>query len=49
MEEYIVKSMLSGVVVVIMAKSVRNALKKGSEHFSEPNRNKVPVKLLGMR
>ena len=44
--KYYVKSMLSGLVVVIVAKSDRQAMKKGQRYFSEPNRAKIPVMLL---
>ena len=46
MNKYYVKSMLSGLVTVIIAKSSIEAIKKGQRFFSEPNRNKVPVTLL---
>ena len=44
--KYYVKSMLSGLVVVIVAKSDRQAMKRGQRYFSEPNRTKTPVILL---
>tara|TARA_R100000152_G_C6774889_1_gene202928 strand:- start:1396 stop:1539 length:144 start_codon:yes stop_codon:yes gene_type:complete len=46
MKEYYVKSMLSGLVTIVIATSSLQAIKKGQRFFSEPNRNKVPVRLL---
>lgn len=45
MKEYIVVNILTGIVTIVVAKGVLDALKKGQIHFSEPNRNKVPVRL----
>ena len=41
-KRYNVKSMLSGLVVVIIAKNDRQAMKRGQKYFSEPN----PVRIV---
>ena len=46
MKEYYIKSILTGSVTLIVAKNLYSAIKKGREYFSEPNRNKAPVRVL---
>ena len=46
MKEYNVKSMLSGLIVVITAKNDRQAMRRGSRYFSEPNRAMIPVRII---
>tara|TARA_Y100001963_G_C6646688_1_gene383655 strand:- start:390 stop:563 length:174 start_codon:yes stop_codon:yes gene_type:complete len=46
MNKYLVKSMLSGAVVLIVAKTDIQAMKRGRRYFSEPNRPFTPVRLL---
>ena len=44
--EYNVKSMLSGLIVVITAKNDRQAIRRGRKYFSEPNRAMIPVRII---
>lgn len=46
MIEYKIVNLLSGIVTIIIAKNVFDAIRRGQSYFSEPNRNKVPVKVL---
>ena len=46
MKEYIIVNLLSGIITIIVAKSVTQAIKKGQSYFSEPNRNIVPVEVV---
>ena len=45
---YIVKNMMTGAVIVVQAHGRINALRRGREQFSEPNRSPIPVRLLGV-
>lgn len=45
-KRYNVKSMLSGLVVVITATSDISAIRKGQKYFSEPNRQPVSVRIV---
>ena len=44
--EYKVINLLNGMVTIVVAKSVLQAIKEGQKHFTEPNRRKVPVQVL---
>ena len=46
MKEFIIVNLLNGIITIVIAKSVLEAIKKGQRYFSEPNRNKVPVQVL---
>ena len=46
-KRYNVKSMLSGLVIVITASGKISAIKKGQKYFSEPNRTITPVRIIG--
>lgn len=46
MNRYNVKSMLSGLVIVIIASGKISAIKKGQKYFSEPNRATIPVRIV---
>ena len=39
-------NLLSGLVTIVIAKGVCDALRKGQMHFSEPNRPLVPVQII---
>ena len=39
-------NLLSGIITIVIAKSVFDAIRKGQNYFSEPNRNKIPVQVL---
>jgi len=43
--KYKVINLLNGMITVVVAKNVYSAMKKGQEHFSEPNRTRVPVQV----
>ena len=45
MKEYLVINLLSGIITIIVAGSVTQAIRRGQSYFSEPNRNKVPVQV----
>jgi hypothetical protein len=44
--KYKIVNLLSGMVTIVIAKGVYDALKKGQNYFSEPNRPKVPVQVI---
>ena len=46
MNEFKIVNLLSGMITIVIAKSVIDACKKGQKHFSEPNRPKVPVQVI---
>jgi len=46
MKEYMIINLLSGIITIVIAKSVFDAIRKGQSYFSEPNRNKIPVQVL---
>ena len=46
MKEFLVVNLFSGIVTIIVAKSVLEAIKKGQKHFREPNRRRVSVQVL---
>jgi len=39
-------NLLNGLVTIVIAKNVFEAIKKGQKEFSEPNRRNVPVQVL---
>tara|TARA_A100001201_G_scaffold107236_2_gene91729 strand:+ start:899 stop:1042 length:144 start_codon:yes stop_codon:yes gene_type:complete len=41
-----VVNLLNGLVTVVIAKNVFEAIKKGQKEFNEPNRRNVPVQVL---
>ena len=46
MEEYRVVNLLNGMVTIVVAKGVLEAMKKGQKYFTEPNRNTARVQVL---
>ncbi len=46
MKDFIVVNLLNGMVTVVVAKSVLDAVKQGQKYFTEPNRRKVSVQVL---
>ena len=46
MSEFRVVNLISGMVTIVVAKSVLDAIKKGQKHFTEPNRPKAIVRVL---
>ena len=44
--KYKVINLLNGAVTIVIAKGLIDAIRKGQNHFTEPNRNKVPVQVL---
>ena len=46
MIEYKVINLLTGVVTIVVANSIYQAIRRGKRYFTEPNRNKVPVQVL---
>ena len=46
MIEYKVINLLTGVVTIVIATSIYEAIRKGKRYFTGPNRNKVPVQVL---
>ena len=46
MVEYRVVNLLNGLVTIVIAKNVFEAIKKGQKEFNEPNRANVPVQVL---
>ena len=46
MKQYKVINVLNGIVTIVVAKGLLDAIRKGQMYFSEPNRNKVPVEVL---
>ena len=46
MKDFIVVNLFSGRVTVVVAKNVLDAIKKGQNYFTEPNRRKVSVQVL---
>lgn len=45
-KDFIVVNLLNGMVTVVVAKSVLDAVKQGQKYFTEPNRRKVSVQVL---
>ena len=46
MKEYCVVNLLSGLITIVIAKNVIDAMKKGQKHFTEPNSPKAIVRVL---
>ena len=46
MSEFRVVNLISGMVTIVVAKSVLDAMKKGQKHFTEPNRSTARVQVL---
>ena len=46
MDEYRVVNLLNGMVTIVVAKGVLEAMKKGQKYFTEPNRNTARVQVL---
>lgn len=46
MKEYKIINLLTGMITIVVAKSIFSAIKKGQEYFSEPNRNTTPVQIM---
>ena len=46
MKEYIIVNLLSGIVTIVIAKSLIEAIRKGQKYFSEPCKRRVPVQVL---
>tara|TARA_R100000963_G_scaffold34313_1_gene27749 strand:- start:171 stop:314 length:144 start_codon:yes stop_codon:yes gene_type:complete len=46
MKKYKVVNLLNGIVTIIIAKGLLDAIRKGQKYFSEPNRGKVPVQVI---
>lgn len=44
--EYKIVNLLNGIVTIVIANNVYQAIKKGQKEFSEPNRTNVPVQVL---
>lgn len=44
--KYKVINLLSGAVTIVIAKGLIDAIRKGQNHFTEPNGNKVQVQVL---
>jgi hypothetical protein len=45
-EEYRVVNLLSGMITIVIAKGVIDAMKKGQKYFTEPNRTIARVQVL---
>ena len=43
--KYKVINLLNGMITIVIANSLLEAIRKGQRYFSEPNRNKVPVQV----
>ena len=39
-------NLLNGIITIVIAKNVFEAIKEGQKEFSEPNRRNVPVQVL---
>ena len=46
MKEFRIVNLFSGIVTIVVAKSVLDAIKKGQKHFTEPNRSTARVQVL---
>ena len=46
MEEYRVVNLFSGMVTIVVASNVLNAIKEGQKYFTEPNINTARVQVL---
>ena len=46
MGEYRVVNLMNGMVTIVVAKGVLDAIKKGQKHFTEPNRSIAKVQVL---
>ena len=46
MKEFRVVNLFSGMVTVVIAKSILDAIKEGQKHFTEPNSPKAIVRVL---
>ena len=46
MKEYRIVNLFSGMVTIVVAKSILDAIKQGQKHFTEPNRPKAIVRVL---
>tara|TARA_R100000995_G_C3418032_1_gene92561 strand:- start:303 stop:446 length:144 start_codon:yes stop_codon:yes gene_type:complete len=44
--EYKIVNLLNGIITIVIAKNVFEAIKEGQKEFSEPNRANVPVQVL---
>ena len=44
--KYKVINLLNGAVTIVIAKGLIDAIRKGQNHFTEPNGNKVQVQVL---
>ena len=47
MVEYKVVNLLNGAVTIVVATSIFQAIRRAKRHFSEPNRSKTPVQIIG--
>ena len=45
--EYKVVNLLNGAVTIVVAASIFQAIRRAKRYFSEPNRSKIPVQILG--
>ena len=46
MDEYRIVNLLNGMITIVIANSVIDAMKKGQKHFTEPNRRVASVQVL---
>ena len=46
MEEFRVVNLFSGMVTIVVASNVLDAIKQGQKHFTEPNRPNAIVRIL---
>ena len=46
MEEFRVVNLFNGMVTIVVASNVLDAIKQGQEYFTEPNRPKAIVRVL---
>ena len=46
MEEFRVVNLFSGMVTIVVASNVLDAIKEGQKHFTEPNRSTARVQVL---
>jgi hypothetical protein len=46
MKEYIIVNLLSGIITIVVAKSLIEAIRKGQKYFSGACKRRVPVQVL---
>ena len=46
MDEYRVANLLNGMVTIVVANNVLDAMKKGQKYFTEPNRSIARVQVI---